>query len=104
MGLGRVILLAFFKIIIDEPELGLHPAAITKLAGLIQKASATSQIIISTQSVNLVDEFEPEDIITVDRRDRQSVFTRQNSNQLSEWLNEYTMSTLWEKNVIGGRP
>lgn len=91
-------------IIIDEPELGLHPAAITKLAGLIQKAAAQSQVIISTQSVNLVDEFEPEDIITVDRKDRQSVFVRQNAHLLSEWLSDYTMSALWEKNIIGGRP
>lgn len=91
-------------IIIDEPELGLHPAAIARLAALIRKASAKSQVIISTQSVNLVDEFQPEDIITVDRKDKQSVFNRQNTHQLSEWLNDYTMSTLWEKNIIGGRP
>lgn len=91
-------------IIIDEPELGLHPFAINKLAGLIKKASAKTQIIISTQSVNLVDNFEPEDIITVDRKDNQSLFKRQNSNDLKEWLNEYSISDLWNKNVIGGRP
>lgn len=91
-------------IIIDEPELGLHPAAIARLAALIRKASVKSQVIISTQSTNLVDEFQPEDIITVDRKDKQSVFTRQSIHQLSEWLNDYSMSTLWEKNIIGGRP
>jgi len=91
-------------IIIDEPELGLHPFAINKLAGLIKKASANTQIIISTQSVNLVDNFEPEDIITVDREEGQSVFHRQSSDTLKDWLTDYSISDLWNKNVIGGRP
>lgn len=91
-------------IIIDEPELGLHPFAINKLAGLIKKASANTQIIISTQSVNLVDNFEPEDIITVDREDGQSVFKRQSSEALKDWLIDCSISDLWDKNVIGGRP
>jgi predicted ATPase len=91
-------------IIIDEPELGLHPFAINKFAGLIKKSSANTQIIISTQSVNLVDNFEPEDIITVDRKDGQSVFNRQSSETLKDWLTDYTISDLWNKNVIGGRP
>lgn len=91
-------------IIIDEPELGLHPFAINKLAGLIKKVSANTQIIISTQSVNLVDNFEPEDIIIVDRKDGQSVFNRQSSETLKDWLTDYTISDLWNKNVIGGRP
>lgn len=91
-------------IIIDEPELGLHPFAIAKLAGLIRKASVCTQIIISTQSVNFIDNFDPEDIITVDRENNQSVFKRQNSEELKDWLNDYTISDLWDKNVIGGRP
>jgi predicted ATPase len=91
-------------IIIDEPELGLHPAAINKLAGLIMKASAQSQIIISTQSVGLVDNFEPADIITVDRQDNQSVFHRHQKADLVHWLDTYSMGDLWNKNVIGGRP
>ncbi len=93
-------------IIIDEPELGLHPFAIDKLAGLIKKASAQTQIIVSTQSVNLVDNFDAEDIITVDRKDNQSIFQRQNSEFLKDWLLEYDNSVgdLWTKNVIGGRP
>ncbi|SFD34481.1 AAA family ATPase [Flavobacterium phragmitis] len=92
-------------IIIDEPELGLHPFAINKLAGLVKKASASSQIIISTQSVNLVDNFDLENIITVDRENNQSVLKRLQSNEnLTEWLNKYTLGDLWSKNVIGGRP
>jgi len=91
-------------IIIDEPELGLHPFAINKLAGLIRKASAESQIIISTQSVNFVDNFEPEEIITVDREENQSIFRRIESQSLNEWLSYYTIGDLWQKNVIKGQP
>ncbi len=91
-------------IIIDEPELGLHPFAINKLAGLIQKVSAHSQVIISTQSVGLVDNFEPEEIIVVDRKEKQSIFTRQNKDNLKLWLDNYSIGDLWLKNVIGGRP
>ena len=91
-------------IIIDEPELGLHPFAINKLSGLIKKASVDSQIIISTQSVNLIDNFLPEDIIIVDRQGGQSVFSRLKSEELSEWLEEYGISGLWNRNLIGGRP
>ncbi len=91
-------------IIIDEPELGLHPFAISKLAGLIIQASAQSQIIISTQSVNFIDNFEPENIITVDRKDNQSIFNPQNSENLKDWIQEYSIGELWNKNVIGGRP
>lgn len=91
-------------IIIDEPELGLHPYAITVLAGLLKSASEKSQLLISTQSADLVDELEPEDIIVVDRKDGQSEFSRPDSKMLDEWLDDYTLSELWEKNVLGGRP
>lgn len=92
-------------IIIDEPELGLHPSAINKISGLIKKASANgSQVIIATQSVNLVNNFAPSNILVCDREDGQSVFKRLDTNDLSIWLNEYNIGTLWEKNVIGGRP
>ncbi|WP_278354299.1 AAA family ATPase [Chryseobacterium gleum] len=91
-------------IIIDEPELGLHPFAINKLASLIRKASSTSQIIISTQSVNFVDNFEPEEIITVDRVENESVFDRLESSELKGWLSDYTIGDLWQKNVIKGQP
>lgn len=90
-------------IIIDEPELGLHPFAVSKLAGMIKKASVRSQIIISTQSVNLVDEFSADDIIVVNREENQTVFKRQSGESLSAWLEDYSIGELWEKNVIGGR-
>lgn len=92
-------------IIIDEPELGLHPVAINKLAGLIKSASLRGcQIIISTQSINLVNNFQPEDIITVDRFDGSSVFNRLDSRDLYEWLNDYSVGELWSKRIIQGQP
>lgn len=91
-------------IIIDEPELGLHPFAINKLAGLVRKASAKSQIILSTQSVNLVNNFEPENIITVDREEKQSVFKQLDSKSLENWLEDYSLGDLWTKSIIGGQP
>lgn len=91
-------------ILIDEPELGLHPFAINLLGSLIRKASYHSQIIIATQSLNLVDQFEPADVLVAERRNSASEFTRPDPEVLRDWLEEYSLSQLWEKNVIGGRP
>ena len=91
-------------VIIDEPELGLHPYAINVLADMLHSASTKSQVIVSTQSVPLINQFQPEDIIVVDRESRQSVFQRLNSAELDQWLEEYGLGELWEKNIIGGRP
>ena len=93
-------------IFIDEPELGLHPVAISALAGMIHTASEYSQVIIATQSPRLVDEFEP-NVITVVERDQKkkcSLFKKLDEQELKEWLDRYTLSELWEKNVFGGRP
>ncbi len=91
-------------LILDEPELGLHPYAIEVIASLIRAASKHVQVIVATQSVSLIDRFAPEDIVVVDRTGRESTFKRLASPELDGWLREYTMSELWEKNVIGGRP
>ncbi len=91
-------------ILIDEPELGLHPYAITLLASLLRKASKSTQVIVSTQSVPLVNQFRPEDIIVVDRSGPESTFNRLDPEELEGWLDDYGLGDLWEKNVIGGRP
>lgn len=91
-------------IIIDEPELGLHPAAMVKLAAMIRKASAKAQIIIATQSVTLISNFSIDDLIVVGRDDSQSTFHRLDQDNFSQWLEEYSVGELWEKNIIGGRP
>lgn len=95
-------------ILIDEPELGLHPYAIVILASLLKSASERTQIIVSTQSVSLVNQFDPEDLLIVERdQDKnmyETVINRVDSQQLSSWLEEYSLGDLWEKNVLGGRP
>lgn len=91
-------------IIIDEPELGLHPAAMVKLSALIKRASIKTQIIIATQSIALINNFSIEDLIVVGRHDNQSTFERLDQTDFSQWLEEYSVGELWEKNIIGGRP
>lgn len=91
-------------LILDEPELGLHPYAIEVLAGLIRAASQHVQVIVATQSVSLIDRFEPSDIVVVDRHKGETTLRRLNEADLSGWLDEYTLSELWEKNILGGRP
>ncbi len=91
-------------IIIDEPELGLHPFAITLLGSLIRSASKRMQVIISTQSVPLVNEFQISDLIVVDRKEGNSEFSRFDESDFKTWLETYTVGELWEKNILGGRP
>ena len=93
-------------IIIEEPELGLHPRAIAKLSGMIKQASRRgSKVIVATQSTALISYFEPEDIITVDNVDGASQFNRLRMEDLEQWLEEYTLGDLWSRNIIvGGQP
>jgi len=91
-------------ILIDEPELGLHPFAINVLAGMMRSAAHDYQLIVSTQSVELVNGFEPQDLVVVDKRNGISTFTRPNAASLSAWLEDYSLGELWNKNLLGGRP
>ncbi|NWH03748.1 AAA family ATPase [Desulfobacter latus] len=91
-------------IIIDEPELGLHPAAIVVLAELIQAASKQTQVIVATQSPALIDQFGIEDIIVINRQDGASTFERLKEKDFSAWLDDYSVGELWSKNVIAGGP
>ena len=89
-------------IVLDEPEIGLHPYAINIIASLIH--TVPTQIILATQSCTFLDHFEPEPVIVVEQEQGLSSFKRLDSASLSEWLEEYTLSELWEKNVTGGCP
>lgn len=91
-------------IIIDEPELGLHPQAINMLSSLIKKASSKSQIIISTQSVGLVDNFELDDILVVNSSNGDSDYVRLDGATYANWLNDYSVGEMWEMNLVGGQP
>ncbi len=91
-------------VLLDEPELGLHPAAITLLAALLDSASTRTQVIIATQSVTLVNQFEPSKVWTVDREVHESVFRHLSEDQMKGWLDDYALGELWEKNVLGARP
>ncbi len=91
-------------IILDEPELGLHPAALDVLADIIRATSRETQVICSTQSVAFANLFAPEDFIVVDSKDGVSEFRRLEKEPLEDWLQEYGMGDIWSKNLIGGRP
>jgi predicted ATPase len=91
-------------ILIDEPELGLHPYAINTLASLIKSAATRTQLIISTQSVPLVNCFSLEDLLVVNRRNQATMIERLKPEEFASWLEDYSVGELWEKNVIGGRP
>ena len=91
-------------ILVDEPELGLHPYAITMLASLVKQASRETQVILSTQSPLLLDHFQPEDVLVADREESGTQFTRLDSSKLETWLENYSLGQLWEKNELGGRP
>lgn len=91
-------------ILLDEPELGLHPAAVTLLESLIGIASEDTQVIIATQSPSLLDHFGPEDILVADRKNGGTEFTHLEPERLEVWLERYSIGELWEKNELGGRP
>jgi len=91
-------------IVIDEPELGLHPFAISMLADLIKSASERTQVIISTQSPTLLDNFGPSNVVVVNRREGRTTLERLDSQALAGWLEEYSVGELWQKNVVQGGP
>jgi predicted ATPase len=91
-------------VIIDEPELGLHPYAITLLGSLMKAASQRTQLIVATQSVSLLNSLSPENLVVVERVDDASTFRRCNADELQTWLADYSLGELWEKNILGGRP
>lgn len=91
-------------VLIDEPELGLHPYAISVLADIFKQVSESRQLIVSTQSVELINELSSDDVIVVDQKNGASTFTRFSSDQLEGWLSEYALGELWKRNILGGRP
>ncbi len=91
-------------IVLDEPELGLHPYAITLLTDMVRSVAKHTQVILATQSVTLVNQFSPEEILVVDRIEGETVFRRLSDKEMASWLEDYGLGDLWEKNLLGGRP
>nr|WP_297385899.1 AAA family ATPase [uncultured Roseateles sp.] len=91
-------------ILVDEPELGLHPYAVTMLASLVKQSAAQTQVILSTQSPLLLDNFDPADVLVADRVDGGTQLKRLDVDKLESWLEDYSLGQLWEKNELGGRP
>lgn len=96
--------MAPWMIILDEPELGLHPAAEAYLASLIRSASVQTQVLLSTQSATLVDHFKPSEVVVAEMQEGSSRFGRLDDVKLHHWLKRYTLGEAWRKNVFGGRP
>lgn len=91
-------------ILLDEPEIGLHPYAIAVLASVIKSVSVETQLVLATQSSALLDQFNPEDVLVADRADGSTRLERLDAERLQSWLEHYSLGQLWEKNEIGGRP
>lgn len=89
---------------IDEPELGLHPAALQLFCGLVRSVSSRTQVMMATQSPVLLDAFQPDEVLVVERQDGASAFRRLDSTALADWLRDYSLSEAYDKNLLGGRP
>ena len=89
---------------LDEPELGLHPSAIDLVAGLIKTASHYCQVFVATQSISMVNNFDLDDLVIIERKGRASVYSRPDMEAVKTYLEEFTTGEIWEKNIIGGRP
>ena len=91
-------------ILLDEPELGMHPAAIGLLAAMVKSVSVETQVILATQSATLVDHFEPQDVLVADRVKGSTEFTRLDEDDLAVWLEDYSLGELWQMGDLEGHP
>lgn len=91
-------------ILLDEPELGMHPYGLGVLSEVLREVSRRRQVIVATQSADLVSALAPGEIVVVDRRGAESVFERPDGERLAGWLRDHSMGDLWKMNVLGGRP
>ena len=93
-------------IFVDEPELGLHPQAVDVLASMVKQATESTQVIMATQSPRLLDSFDYKDIIVAekDRETGCTMLDRLDEDEVKVWLEDYSLSQIWDKNIIGGQP
>ena len=93
-----------YLIVVDEPELGLHPYALNVIASLFRAASHHTQVLVSTQSSTFLGSFAPEDMVVVERNGEATEFDRPDADKLDAWLEDYSLGEIWEKNIIGAGP
>ena len=92
-------------ILLDEPELGLHPAAIALIGGMIKSLAEERQVIVATQSPLLVDAFGLDEIFVLELQDGRTEFRKLVPDDYQVWLDDnFTSGELWQKNLLGGRP
>ncbi len=92
-------------VFLDEPELGLHPAAITLVGSMIKSLTADRQIFVATQSPLLVDVFDLDDIVVFDLQDGRTTLGRPDEQVYRRWIEDgFAPGEIWQKNLIGGRP
>lgn len=91
-------------VLLDEPELGLHPYAINLLADMLKQVAEEKQVLVATQSVELLNCFKPEDVVVAERQDDATVLKRLDTEELKDWLEDYSLGELWKRNIFGGRP
>lgn len=89
---------------IEEPELGLHPDILPKVADLLRAASERTQVIVTTHSDILVDAMTetPEAVVVCSKSDGQTMMERLNPEDLAPWLEKYRLGQLWTQGQIGG--
>jgi predicted ATPase len=78
-------------IALDEPELGLHPFAIAQLADMIASTATRSQVVVATQSVTLLNQFDLGALVVVERDAGSSVLHRPDEERMRAWLDEYSL-------------
>ena len=84
---------------------GLHPSVpLGILADLVLQAQERTQLIVSTQSAQMLDNFRPDQVVVVEREEGASTFRRLEADDLKNWLADYSLGELWQKNVYGGGP
>lgn len=91
-------------LLLDEPELGLHPAAVALIGAMIDTVAMDRQVIVATQSPLLVDNFRLDEIVVLELEKGRTTVRRFDESEYSQWLDEYSTGELWQKNVLGGRP
>lgn len=91
-------------VLLDEPELGLHPKAIALIGEMIRALASRRQVIAATQSPLLVDAFGLDEVFVLEAREGRTKLHPPDADRLRSWLDEFSVGELWQKNLLGGRP